>query len=624
MKGKSFAMMIRNLMLLLMFMISLFFPCRAFCGPEVLARASVVAGVAPLAVVFDASGTTHSDPETDPFRDIDYEWSFGDKDPGDWALFGGSKNHAKGPVAAHIYEQPGVYGASLCVRDGQSAPVKKFFTIQALDPDRVFTGERTVCFSGNGDFEGCPEDAALITLDDLSGLGTYIEPHRRLLFHRGETWTASAPIRVNVPGPGIIGAYGSGTSPDARGIYSNNPEFRMLGCGVPLIVLSDADPRFNNWRIMDLSLTGDCSGNPPNGVQAAGTTGRTLLFRLCIKAFRNGILIPNSILDYWNRNRAAGHSLHSELTIADCVITEAFGGKGGCLLYLNAEDMAVIGNELKDASGAEHVLRIPFADRAVISHNLLAGPGPRKHTVKLHGPVWSDEGLGFQRTTRRVVISGNLFEARDRNDWNAAIAPRSSRYDEHVQDVIVEGNLLRSAGDAENQIGVKVSGRRITVRNNIFDATGGSPYYSAVSISRRGLEPPPMHCTVYNNTLYRGDGENRISLAHVGEEARGTRMVNNLLFAPRVRDVRLLSDEEVDIFETHNRVASSLPFAVETPHEPDDFRLFLGSPAIDSGASVTVFRDIRQQVRPQDGNGDGRAAWDAGAHEFSLTGGGRP
>jgi PKD repeat protein len=84
--------------------------------------------VAPLAVFFDASGTT-SPLTSNPFHNIEYRWDFGERDvkPGDlnrsppitgatnWATGsrGGDplnlRNSATGAVAAHVFESPGTY-----------------------------------------------------------------------------------------------------------------------------------------------------------------------------------------------------------------------------------------------------------------------------------------------------------------------------------------------------------------------------------------------------------------------------------------------------------------------------------------------------------------------------------
>src|SRR5262245_45132397 len=61
-------------------------------------------GVAPLAVFFDATGTTATS-TTRPFHDLDYTWTFGDPASGSRSTSGRSKNQAKGAVAAHVFEK---------------------------------------------------------------------------------------------------------------------------------------------------------------------------------------------------------------------------------------------------------------------------------------------------------------------------------------------------------------------------------------------------------------------------------------------------------------------------------------------------------------------------------------
>src|SRR5688500_14792000 len=60
--------------------------------------ASRTSGVAPLAVFFDASGTTSTDTSR-PFHDLEYRWGFDDPSSGTWTSSGASRNSARGPVA---------------------------------------------------------------------------------------------------------------------------------------------------------------------------------------------------------------------------------------------------------------------------------------------------------------------------------------------------------------------------------------------------------------------------------------------------------------------------------------------------------------------------------------------
>src|SRR3990172_2937982 len=71
-------------------------------------------GVAPLAVFFDATGTTATG-TNHPFHELEYRWDFGDLASGNWRTTGLPKNKAMGPVAAHVFETPGTYPVTLTV-----------------------------------------------------------------------------------------------------------------------------------------------------------------------------------------------------------------------------------------------------------------------------------------------------------------------------------------------------------------------------------------------------------------------------------------------------------------------------------------------------------------------------
>jgi hypothetical protein len=71
--------------------------------------ASRVTGVAPLAVLFDATGTTNTS-GLDSFRQLNYAFNFGDDRGLVWSVSGLPKNtETSGPVAAHVFDVAGTY-----------------------------------------------------------------------------------------------------------------------------------------------------------------------------------------------------------------------------------------------------------------------------------------------------------------------------------------------------------------------------------------------------------------------------------------------------------------------------------------------------------------------------------
>jgi hypothetical protein len=124
---------------------------------------SRISGVAPLAVHFDATGTTHTDTTINEFHDLQYEWTFGDPNAGHWqygARAGSSSPHPRNEeccsaIAAHVYDNPGTYTVNLIVKDSQGNISTDQVAIEVEDPDEVFSGT-TACISSSGNFAGCP------------------------------------------------------------------------------------------------------------------------------------------------------------------------------------------------------------------------------------------------------------------------------------------------------------------------------------------------------------------------------------------------------------------------------------------------------------------------------------
>src|SRR4051812_45118189 len=79
---------------------------------------SRVSGAAPLAVFFDANGTTCAGCDAvDTWHDLGYQWDFGDVGAGAWNLSTRSRMTDVGPSAAHVFESAGVYTVRLSVVD---------------------------------------------------------------------------------------------------------------------------------------------------------------------------------------------------------------------------------------------------------------------------------------------------------------------------------------------------------------------------------------------------------------------------------------------------------------------------------------------------------------------------
>ena len=282
--------------------------CTATSGPLTLSAGAVRAsGVAPLAIIFDATATIHTNPAVKTFHDIEYRWSFGDPG-GNWATgsrpgAGNSRNSATGPVAAHVYENNGFYTIDVTAFDGTNTATCQIL-VTADDPDIVFAGAATTCISDTADFTGCPAGANQITTSNFAtGVSAITAGNsvRRLLFRRGGVWNATAAGTILTAGPGIIGAFGA--NPAAPRIQS-------------VTAFAAINPRAADWRIMDIDIDGAGS------ITAAGVLGdagakQILLLRLNINNLNNGLVFSDF------------NALFDQIAVVDSSISNIIGGGGG-------------------------------------------------------------------------------------------------------------------------------------------------------------------------------------------------------------------------------------------------------------------------------------------------------
>jgi len=214
--------------------------------------ASRTSCVAPCAVFFDATATNASTTSR-PFHELDYSWDFGDSSSGVWTLSGKNKNSAKGPMGAHVFETPGIYTITLNVKDLAGNTASKQVSVTITDPNVAFTEANTFCFAkDNLNWAGCPTTIATnrIVSNDaslVSNLNSRFAANRRLMLRRGDSWNVGAQIFINVNGPGILGAFGSG----------NKPQISTSQDGLAGLIFAEGD----DWRITDLYLVGPSSSS---------------------------------------------------------------------------------------------------------------------------------------------------------------------------------------------------------------------------------------------------------------------------------------------------------------------------------------------------------------------------
>ncbi len=569
---------------------------------QLTASASRTSGVAPLGVFFNADVDT----STDAFHAMEYTWNFGDAGSGNWAGSGASRNMDKGPVAAHIFESAGEFTVTLTVRDDTGIIATRDFSISVGDPDAYYAASDTICIStiGSNDFNGCPADADHVLMDDIDELPNHINGGKRVLLRRGDYWTTSGSARyADITGPVTIGAYGDCPSPDARGICTTAPQIHLTG--------SEEQALFDlyrptDWRIQDLHISGETTRWGAIG----GNTDMqsVLLLRLKVEGFTTPL--GNS---HWDTDG------HDQNMIVNCDVS----GSDMNEVYIGSERLVIMGNDLRNPS-TSHVLRVWQAYQGVISHNTLSGSSlasnSGRHALKLHGPsqeVLANAGDGqggLVNPSRFVVISDNIFGGS--GPWPVGIGPQDDLNDERLRDIIVEKNRFfpgygdQSCCSSGVQVALNVWASDVTVRNNIFDGIGSSAYYTAISIGRRGITPPPSNNRVFNNTIYKADlltGYTACLGIDIDATVTQTVVRNNLVHLPAAAaQVEMIHNNSADLVSDHN-LMTDVP-GLADPGNSDfllkDYSLLAGSPAEDQGTEVPVRDDFDGTQRPQGGNYD--------------------
>lgn len=572
-----------------------------FSKNEIPRVASRNVGVAPLSVFFTA-GFSNSSVSNREFHDLEYSWDFGDALSGNWETSSRSKNSEKGPVSSHVFEMPGTYTVNLSIRNETGVIDTDIFTILVLDPNEVFSAERTTCISdvNNNNFEGCPTGANQVVSDNISIMSNYVESGRRILLHRGSVWTQNGTIPFSSRVTTIqIGAFGDCQTPTTQGICSNAPYINVTGTSALFNI-----ERTRDLRITDISLTG-------SSTTAGVTTGVTDIQQLLILKLKTSGF---STAIGWSHWRTSDTDRIAENSITSCNLSD-FNDYG---VFIGSERLSLLGNIIYN-SAVTHVSRVWNSYQGVIGHNILSGSSLTnsngRHALKFHGPKEITEvgtynetgGLGLHFQSKFTMISNNIFGGS--GPWPVSVGPQDTGSDERLSDIIIEKNKMLAGYGVQNstpvQIGLMFEGRYITTRNNILDGTGGATSYTGISVARRGVEPTPLGNRIYNNTIYNNDVvRNGATGIRVDGSAVDTFIRNNLVSFPNVTVglQSLVSDNSGSSVFDYNLLENSSDFVDPNNNVPTlrNFSLLSTSPAINQGIIVPVFDDFLGLDRTQD------------------------
>ncbi len=620
----------------------------AHAAPDARFTATPIQGdpcVAPCAVHFDAIGDGSS-ATTDPafareFHTLQFEWNFGDPGAGTWSVTGEDKNTALGAIAGHVYTQPGSYDVTLVVRNPAGETSTAEAEVEVADPDAVFSDSDTWCFANTGvpegaGFEACPSALAsrhvVIPADEAGGFESALgasfcnagASKARCLFRAGDTFLATSflVLAQTEAGPGLLSRFGAGANPRVTG----GDGFLALGDG---------------WTVANFDVELDPEAAVPDPLFSLfAQRGRVLVWDVRARGLRSYCFVSQTGFN------AVVHSDLVGIVELDCR-NESPSEQGG--LFLRAERVLVLGNEIDEAYEGEFTFRSVHFPRSIIQHTRFERPqeddGNQRNAIQIR--AWAGLNSSGEPSppepspTEWVIVSDNVISqdnapgiirtCQTNSCGDGATAP-------DLRDVIFERNFLFLTNGGTGGLGRMsrtfwLQGGDLTVRNNVVDLQGVDPTGTSEPVRLALQDPNEPSSTdllddrvhVLNNVIYFDEETERpfvfcTSLAGSDHECR-----NNLAWLPNQTGSQ--EADTGDFVSSHNVFADENPFMGPVPGQglssPVDF---VPGPqsvdVIDSGFDYAsglsqVRRDFGARPRPADGDEDGNADWDVGAWEVS-------
>lgn len=427
-------------------------------GQEVT-NTGTITGPAPLAVFFDGTATT-STIGFNTWREAGYHWDFGyttPSTPGIWSVSGQNKGNEVGrrPLAAHVYETPGTYTASVRAQLPSGTYQDKFITVVVEDPETYWTtsGRSTVTI-GSGD-----------------PMPTWAD-NTRYLFQRGVDYSAKSVTAINSRLNICLAATGSGAKPIMPALTLESVSWTTRTWSSNVI--------FDNLNLMA-------------GFEQALPCAHVMLCKCETKNMVWGSEIDWRWIEGPSATQPAGWYRSKFTTQYECT-HDALDAASSYAMFTKSNRHAVLGCTFKNSSF--HNVRSGGFYKLFFAHNQCfnAGENVSSTTFRSMGvsTTYADwENTVAYGTASRYLVAGynSIGSAADTSS-NAAmtIQPSNEASSAGIEDVIADSNTnaLASGG------GWSAVARRVTVAENAFasyspDTTPGSaatpaewfgPYYT--------------------------------------------------------------------------------------------------------------------------------------------------
>ncbi|MBY6218085.1 PKD domain-containing protein [Qipengyuania aquimaris] len=504
-----------------------------------------------------------------PIHELSYQWSFDDASarfealPDDFPDSFKDANAAQGPLAGHVFEQPGTYEVRVWVANRNQDYATDTITITVEDPDTAYAGDRTICHSNSGNFSGCPSGAQRFT-SAVSALGAANQDRMRVLFRSGEDTLLNADTTFRGLRDIQVGPFGSGQKPILR-VNSTVDKtlftpretdgFTIFG----LDMRGDYDPR-----------TGLGENFDENGIGNLGNIRNTTVFRNRFSGLGMAMVFIE---------RPVG------VIVADNEITDWYDYG---TYNASANQTAYVGNSIKQNPNA--VSGTGGTNRGSIPRWADHGPNRTAEVISLvvaqndifSNTGWSSSGQAHQPTIRyNQSGSRGHFGVINRNRLEGgatvvSISTESNSVGADVGNLIFERNLLIGTDNTAEFFALTFGGT--TIRNNIaimpdvvntfnsFWTFAG--YQARPTTDANAREPVVIAGNAIIQLQSRSPQEFQILRGFQNWANANYRTTNNLVYAPNIPNSSAFTNyTPLDQNEKYRPLAGSSAIGAATPDD---------------------------------------------------------